>query len=251
MKNSDHSRDFLTVHRRAGRRFLAGFVLSLLLGVFLAACSGGTAETPAPPAVGETATQQPAAPTSTTAAAQEQEPEPTATESPAPAATAVPAAEEPTEIPQEAPAAPAGASVNACDILTAAEAEAYLGEVPGAPDSPVEGEGMYYVTSCSYESANNSISLIITESVDKDPRVPVAAFESDLGKSIENYGVEGVPVAGLGDMAVWISNPDWYVNNLDVVQGYYRIYLGTGGDKSDQPPPALVEMAKMVLSKLP
>jgi hypothetical protein len=49
----------------------------------------------------------------------------------------------------------------------------------------------------------------------------------------------------------WISNPDWYVNNLDVANGYYRIYLSTGGGKSDQPPPGLVDVAEMVLSKLP
>lgn len=68
---------------------------------------------------------------------------------------------------------------------------------------------------------------------------------------MENFGVEAVPVSGLGDMAAWISNPDWYVNNLDVVQGYYRIYLSIGGERSDQPPPALVEVANMVLGKLP
>ena len=98
---------------------------------------------------------------------------------------------------------------------------------------------MYMVTSCNCRKADNNISLIVTENVDKDPRVAAAAFETDLGKAMENYGVEAVSVSGLGDMAAWISNPDWYVNNLDVVKGDYRFYLSIGGAKSDQPPPAL------------
>lgn len=247
MKTIDNSVTYL----RAGNRFLASIVLSVLLSVFLAACSGGTAETPAPPAGSETVAAPPPAPVATPTAEQAQEAELEATEPAEPVATETPPEEAPTESAQEASTPPAGAGVNACDILTATEAEAYLGAAPAAPESPVEGEGMYAVSSCSYRTADNEISLIVTESVDKDPGVPAAAFESELAKSVENYGVEAVLIPGLGDMAAWISNPDWYVNNLDVVKGYYRFYLSTGGAKSDQPPPVLVEVAEMVLSKLP
>lgn len=38
---------------------------------------------------------------------------------------------------------------------------------------------------------------------------------------------------------------------LDIVKGIYRIYLNTGGGKFDQPPPELVDVARMVLDELP
>jgi hypothetical protein len=98
-------------------------------------------------------------------------------------------------------------AVDACQLITQADAEAVLGGTVRAPEHPVEGEGAAVVTSCKYivaaEPSMNNVALIVR----KLDTVEAARqdFEQSKKDTVSRLNTTPEEVAGLGDSSYWIG----------------------------------------------
>jgi hypothetical protein len=62
------------------------------------------------------------------------------------------------------------------------------------------------------------------------------------------YNATPVDVPGLGDTAYWVSGAG---NNLSIMKGNVNVTLSASTQKGDSPTQTLIDLAKVVLSRLP
>jgi hypothetical protein len=141
-------------------------------------------------------------------------------------------------------------SIDACQLITKADAEAALGETVKAPENPITGEGIAVVTSCKYTVAAapsvNNVSLIVR-------RLDTAAasrkdFEQLKQDTVTKLNVTPEDVAGIGDGAIWIGG---IYNQLSVLHGKVQLLISVMGPQGATPDAAAKTLAAKALSRLP
>jgi hypothetical protein len=143
--------------------------------------------------------------------------------------------------------------LQACDLLTKAEAEAIIG---GPVDEPQKNhkeqdDPKHWMSSCNYYSSEKSISTGITimpHGRKVNGAEAFALYEADLKEGLgDDYKME--TVGGIGDKSAWEKN----MKQLTIFQGPFMIIITTVSPEL-QGTAALdfsKELAAKVLSKLP
>jgi hypothetical protein len=153
----------------------------------------------------------------------------------------------------EAVSAPVESSgLDACTLLTKADAESILGQVVQDPQRPIQGSATFDVSSCKYqvegEAAYENVTLIVTVPVSGDAQSAQTAFETDKAASLEMLGAVPVDVPGVGDSAYWVAG---YGNQLSILKGNTHLILSATNQTGDSAPQAVVDLAMVILSRLP
>jgi hypothetical protein len=139
--------------------------------------------------------------------------------------------------------------IDACQLITKADAEAALGEAVKAPENPITGEGLAAVTSCKYTVASapsvNNVSLIVRR---LDSADAAKADFDQLKKDMEpKLNVTPNDVPGLGDAAFWSGGA---VNQLAVLKGKVQLLIYVRGPQGISPEATAQALATKALGRL-
>ena len=147
---------------------------------------------------------------------------------------------------------PVNTSLDACTLLTKADAEQIMGKPVDDPTHPVQGNETFTVDSCEYKvqggTALDNVTLIVTVSSNGDLATAQTAFNTGEQQAQAAYGASPVDVPGVGDSAYWVGGSG---NNLSVLKGNVNINLGASTQKGESPSQAIIDLAKVVLGRLP
>jgi hypothetical protein len=159
----------------------------------------------------------------------------------------------PTSEPTTQDPAPANTGgIDACSLLSKADAESILGAPVKDAEHPIEGSEAFTVTSCVYhadiDSSSDKVSLIVSVSVNGDAQFVKTTFNSDKTSAMDMFGASSVDVLGVGDAAAWTGGSG---NYLAVLKGDVFITLRVSKYQGDTAPQPVVELAKLVVSRLP
>lgn len=141
--------------------------------------------------------------------------------------------------------------LDACALLTKADAEAILGQPVMEPEHPIQGSATFNVSNCKYQvqgDALDNVTLIVTVPVNGDVESAKNAFETDKAASSEMLGAEPVEVTGLGDSAYWVAG---YGNQIAVFKGNTHLILSATNQTGETAPQPVVDLASIILSRLP
>ena len=144
-------------------------------------------------------------------------------------------------------ASTAGSAIDACKLITQADAEAVLGGPVKASENPVSGEGIAAVTSCKYIVAAapsvNNVTLIVRRLDSAD--AAKQDFEQ-LKKDMEpKLNVTPSDVTGVADAAFWSGGS---VNQLAVLKGKVELLFYVYG--ASTPQDAAQGLAQKTLGRL-
>jgi hypothetical protein len=153
---------------------------------------------------------------------------------------------------QPAVQAPASAAIDACTLLTKADAEQILGKPVDAPTHPVTGNETFIVDSCEYRVTGatplDNATLIVTVPAAGDQATAQAAFNLAKTQAQAAYGSAPLDVPGVGDAAFWVGGAG---NNLSILKGNVYATLSASTQKGDSASQSLLDLAKVVLGRLP
>jgi len=142
--------------------------------------------------------------------------------------------------------------IDACTVLTRADAESILGGSVKDPEHPVDGAATFIVTSCTYHlqdtASNDRVSLIISVAANGSAQTAQVAFTEDQNTSSELWGATGVDIPGLGDAAMWVGGSGNYIS---LVRGYIYITLRSTNYQGNTPAQPLIDLAQVIVSRLP
>ncbi len=116
--------------------------------------------------------------------------------------------------------------VDACSLVTKAEAEQLLGKQVRDPDHPLEGAATYAVTSCTYRAIEGMERVSIVVIAASDATSARSAFELEKTQAVTQMNVTPVEVTGLGDAAFWEGG---MYNKLRVLAGRVGLSIGITG----------------------
>lgn len=116
--------------------------------------------------------------------------------------------------------------VDACALVTKAEAEQLLGKPVRDPDHPLEGTATYAVTSCTYRATEGMERVSIVAIAASDAASARSAFDLEKNQAVTQMNVTPVDVAGLGDAAFWEGG---IYNKLRVLSGRVGLSIGITG----------------------
>jgi hypothetical protein len=144
----------------------------------------------------------------------------------------------------------AGKAIDACKLLTQADAEAVLGGPVKAPENPVSGEGLAVVTSCKYRVAAapsvNNVSVIVRRLDSADAaRQDFEQLKKDMEPKLN---VTPTDVTSVGDAAFWSGGS---VNQLAVLKDKVQLLIYVNGPQSGAPDTAAKTLAANALGRLP
>ena len=176
---------------------------------------------------------------------------PQASTQPAGQPTAVQASVQPAI--QPATVQPVGSStIDACSLLTKADAAQILGKPVEAPTQPVQGSETFNVSSCEYKlqggTPMDNVTIIVAVPDNGDQAIALTAFDAGRRQAQAAYNATPVMVAGVGDAAYWVGGAG---NNLSVMKGDINVTLSASTQKGDAPTQAILDLAKVVLGRLP
>jgi hypothetical protein len=136
--------------------------------------------------------------------------------------------------------------VDACRLVTKADAEKALAKPVGEPDHPVQGAAIYAVTSCSYRATSGGERVSVMVIAAGDAKSARVAYDQEKNQAPTVMQVKPQDVAGLGDAAFWEGR---IYNKLRIVKG--RIGLSVGISTETKPQGKVLDLAKLALSRLP
>ena len=132
--------------------------------------------------------------------------------------------------------APAGVKIDACTLLTKADAEQIPGKAVDDPTHSVTGSKTFSVDSCEYKvtvgTALDTASLIVTVPSNGDLARAQAVFTSGKQQVQTAYNAVPVDVVGLGDAAYWVTETG---NNLSILKGIVNVTLIASTQKGEAP----------------
>ena len=170
------------------------------------------------------------------------------------AASTQPPAQAPVQPTSQQPAAqsPASAKIDACTLLTKADATQIMGNPVDDPTHPVQGSEAFYVDSCEYKLTGgttlDNITLTVEIPTTGDLATAQAAFNTGKQQAQAAYNAAPLDVPGVGDTAYWVSGAG---NTLAVMKGIVTFTLSASTQKGDTPSQAVLDLAKAVLGRLP
>ncbi len=170
------------------------------------------------------------------------------------AASTQPSAQVPVQSTSQQPAAqsPASVKIDACTLLTKADAVQILGNPVDDPTHPVQANETFNVDSCEYQvmggTALDNATLIVTVPSNGDLATAQTAFVTGKQQAQAAYNAAPVDVPGLGDSAYWVGGAG---NNLSILKGNVNVTLSASTQKGDAPSQAVLDLAKAALGRLP
>ena len=164
-------------------------------------------------------------------------------------AASQPAAQAPSQPPAQSLVS---TKIDACTLLTKADAEQILGKPVDDPTHPVQGNETFSVDSCEYKvtggTALDNATLIVTVPSNGDLATAQTAFDTGKQQAQAAYNAAPVDVPGVGDTAYWVGGAG---NNLSILKGNVNVTLSASTQKGDAPSQAILDLAKVVLGRLP
>lgn len=147
---------------------------------------------------------------------------------------------------------PSITKIDACVLLTKADAEQILGNPVKEPTHPVQGNETFSVDSCEYQmvggTALDNATLIVTIPSNGNLTSAQTAFTTGKEQVQAAYNAAPSDVPGLGDTAYWVGGSG---NNLSFLKGNINITLSVSTQKGDAPSQEILDLAKVVLGRLP
>ncbi len=136
--------------------------------------------------------------------------------------------------------------VDACSLLTKADAEKMLGKPVKDAEHPLDGAAVYTITSCNYRAVSGGERVSVMVIAASDAQSARSAFDLEKKQAPSMMQVDPQDVAGIGDAAFWEGGS---YNKLRIVKG--RIGLTVGVSTETKPEGKILELAKQALSRLP
>jgi hypothetical protein len=137
-------------------------------------------------------------------------------------------------------------------LFTRADAEKILGKPVKDAEHPVSGSETFNVSSCAYHvqggTAMDGATLILTIPSERDLTTAKTAFESGKNMAQANYNAAPVDVPGVGDSAFWVGGAG---NNISILKSVINVNLSASTQKGDNPTAANLELAKIIIGRLP
>jgi hypothetical protein len=153
---------------------------------------------------------------------------------------------------QSQASSPANLKIDACVLLTKNDAEHILGKPVDSPTHPVQGNETYYVDSCEYKMSGGTAldNALLTIEVPSNGDLVTAQTAFATGKQQAQAAYNSVPldVTGLGDTAYWVGASG---NTLLVMKGSVTFTLSAANQKGNAPTRPIIDLAKIVLARLP
>jgi hypothetical protein len=164
-----------------------------------------------------------------------------------------PTAQAPAQItPQSTAQSPAFVEIDACTLLTKADATQIMGNPVNEPTHPVQGTQTFYVDSCEYNLTGGTpvddVTLTLEIPVNGDLATAQQVFNAGKQQAQAAYSGAPLDVTGVGDAAYWVSGEG---NTLMVMKGMFTFSLSASTHKGDAPSQAMLDLAKTVAGRLP
>ena len=146
----------------------------------------------------------------------------------------------------------ASSAMDACSLLTKADAAQILDKPVDDPTQPVQGSATFNVSSCEYKVQGgtpiDNATIIVTVPSNGDQAVALTAFDAGRRQAQAAYNAAPAEVAGIGDAAYWVGGAG---NDLSIMKGDVNVTLSVSTQKGDAPSQAILNLAKVVISRLP
>ena len=147
---------------------------------------------------------------------------------------------------------PAVARIDACSLLTKADAEQVLGKAVDEPTHPIQSEETFLVDSCEYRmtgaTAKEHAILTIVAPANGDLETALKTFATGKQGAQAAYPSTLPDLPGLGDSAYWVGGEG---NSLMMMKGIMTVSLSVSTQKGEAPSQAMLDLGKLVLGRLP
>jgi len=144
------------------------------------------------------------------------------------------------------------AAVDACSLLTPTDAQGIMGGAVDAAQHPVSGSATFAVSSCAYQLSGGTplenVTLIVSVSSNGQAATAQSAFTAGKAGTQAAWGSAPVDVPGLGDQAYWVAGSG---NLLTILKGDAYLTLSASTQTGDAPTQALLDLAQVVIGRLP
>lgn len=137
--------------------------------------------------------------------------------------------------------------VDACSLLTKADAESFLGEPVGAPATTHTEAMGNLVTQCRYSasSGNKRVGLLLRQHATADEAAKIFKQARDTSKELS--GADPQVIDGLGESAYWTGGN---LKQLNVLKGdAWLIITATSGNGAD-PLEASKNVSRKILARM-
>jgi hypothetical protein len=142
-------------------------------------------------------------------------------------------------------------TIDACTLLTKADAEQVLGSPVDEALRPVQSTEPNIVDSCEYRitgaTAKDHVVLTVVLPVSGDLESAQKIFAAGRQGAQATYGSTLPDVPGLGDSAYWVGGEG---NTLMMMKGSMTVSLSVSTQKGDIPSQAMLDLGKLVLGRL-
>jgi len=140
------------------------------------------------------------------------------------------------------------AAIDACALITKAEAEALLGSASEDPKKDVAGP----FQTCGYYSQSGILDFVQVQYCSSC--LPGGQFDTSMKSGAQALGIEAKPVSGLGDKAYWLGGILWvqkgrYVINIWLATPDFRGLEGSALEAKALP--VHTDVARKVLTRIP
>jgi hypothetical protein len=142
-------------------------------------------------------------------------------------------------------------TVDACTLLTKADAEQVLRSPVDEAIRPVQSTEPNIVDSCEYRvtgaMAKDHAVLTLVLPVSGDLESAKKIFTAGRQGAQATYGSALPDIPGLGDSAYWVGGEG---NTLMMLKGRLTVSLSVSTQKGDSPSQAMLDLGKLVLGRL-
>jgi hypothetical protein len=144
------------------------------------------------------------------------------------------------------------AKIDACTLLTKADAVKIMGNPVDDPTHPVQGTQTFYVDSCKYKLTGgktlDNVTLTLEIPANGDLATAQTTFSDSKQMAQATYNIAPLDISGLGDTAYWVGGEG---NTLMIMKGMITFTLSASTQKGTSPSQAILDLAKVVLGRLP
>jgi hypothetical protein len=143
-----------------------------------------------------------------------------------------------------------GDFVDACVLLPPSAAERAVGGPVDPPSQPILGQELFAVSSCLYQTVDEGgifAFLVSIQPTNGDEELALRLFQADQQNALEQMGVMGVDVDGLGDQAYWLGDG---IDILYILKDDIQLQMTISDQGGPAPPQRVIDMAEEILTRL-